>query len=171
MEYLLNCDNVRIVAAPDRRDWKRRAAHPLEAQISSAAGTHFPVLISATKTRARSIAEQIHRRSCKGDHQLAVVDCSLPPHHYEQHVFQTDTAQGGSILLLEVGHLSQGLQMRLRARLTVEARARSIGASEALVGTRRILSSSSSGLYEAVQRGLFDRDLFYRLNTFHIVAK
>lgn len=170
MDYLLSCDSIRIVAAADRRDWTRRAGHPLEAQIRSAAGTHVPVLISAGKARAKAIAGQIHRRSRLADHDLVVVDCSAPAHRYEEQVFRTETGCAGSLVLLEVAHLPMAMQMRLRARMTVEARTRSMSASAALLGTRRLIATCSGNLFEAVEEGTFDRDLFYRLNAIHIVA-
>src|SRR5690349_15768887 len=105
MEYLLRCDNdsnIRIVAAADRRDWKRRSVHPLETEIRTAARSHVPVLISAGKARAKAIASQIHRRSGRPDGELMVVDCSLPPHRYEDQVFQTNANGAHSLLLLEV---------------------------------------------------------------------
>jgi DNA-binding NtrC family response regulator len=168
MEYLLSSDSIRIVAAADRRDWRRRAAHPLESQIRSAAGTHIPVLISAGKARAKAIAGQIHRRSARSNQSIMVVDCSSFNRGYEE-MLQPENGNVGSLILLEVGSLPQNLQVRLRARLTVEARARSMGASAALVGSR-LIATCSGNLFDAVQGGQFDRDLFYRLNTFHIVT-
>jgi DNA-binding NtrC family response regulator len=168
MEYLLSCDSIRIVAAADRRDWKRRSAHPLEAEIRTAASTHVPVLITAGKARAKAIAGQIHRRSGRADQHLVVIDCSQSPHKYEELVFQANGSVG-SLLLLEVAHLPHGLQTRLRARLTVEARARAMGTSPSLMGGRLIATCSSS-LFDAVEGGSFDRELFYRLNTIHIMT-
>ena len=169
MDYLLSCDSIRIVAAADRRDWPRRANHPIEADIRSAAGTHTPVLISAAKPRAKAIASQIHSRSRHRGAEMVVVDCSLPAHRYEEQVFETDVTSGGTLVLLEVAHLPPAMQIRLRARMTVEARARGMGATARLLGTRRIIATSSGDLYEAVEQGTFDRDLFYRLNAIHIV--
>jgi DNA-binding NtrC family response regulator len=169
MEYLLSSDHIRIVAAADRRNWKRRSTHPLETQIRTAAGTHVPVLISAARSRARAIAGQIHRRSANAEHPLILVDCTLAPEQYEPQLFQTDVGTAATLLLIDVEHLPRPFQLRLRARLTVEARVRTMGAAASLLGIRRLLATSSGDLYDAVERGLFDRDLFYRLNTFHIV--
>ena len=49
MDYLLSCDSVRLVAAPDRRDWERRGHHPMESLIRAAANAEVPVLITAGK--------------------------------------------------------------------------------------------------------------------------
>ena len=162
-----SCDTIRIVAATDRRDWTRRVMHPLETQIRSAAGTHVPVLISADKARAKAIAMQIHRRSRYADRELVIVDCSLPADAYDERLWQT-TPGSASLFLMEVSHLPLRLQLSLRARLITESRARSRTPADAL--TRgRLLASSSTNLFEVVEEGWFDRDLFYRLNTFHII--
>lgn len=169
MEYLLSCEGIRIVAAADRRDWKRRTAHPLETEIRTAASTHVPVLITAGKARAKAIAGQIHRRSGRTDQHLVVVDCSMAPHRYDEEILHANGGDASSLVLLEVGHLPSALQVRLRARLTVEARARAIGTAAPLLGSR-LIATSSGNLYDAVEGGSFDRDLFYRLNTIHIVT-
>ena len=169
MEYLLSCDGIRIVAAADRRDWKRRTAHPLETEIRTAAGSHVPVLISAGTARAKAIAGQIHRRSGRSDDHLVVVDCSMPSHRYEQQILHAHGGDAASLVLLEVRHLPANLQVRLRARLTVEAKARAMGAAPAVLGSR-LIATCSGNLYDSVETGSFDRDLFYRLNTIHIVT-
>jgi two-component system, NtrC family, response regulator AtoC len=169
MEYLLSCEGIRIVASSDRRDWKRRTAHPLEAEIRTAAGTYVPVLITAGKARAKAIAGQIHRRSGRSAEHLVVVDCSIAPHRYDEQILHSNGGDSASLVLLEVDHLPAAIQVRLRARLTVEARARAMGAPAPLLGGR-LIATCSCNLYDAVVGGSFDRDLFYRLNTIHIVS-
>jgi DNA-binding NtrC family response regulator len=169
MEYLLSCDTVRLVPAADRRDWERRARHPMESLIRAAGRSDVPVLITAGKTRAKGLASQIHRRSGYNDRDLLVIDCALPPYRYEQELFQTDDQHTGTILLTEIGQLPPGMQLRLRARMTVEAVARPGGGALAVrLGARRLMASSSVRLFDAVLRGTFDRDLYYRLNTFQL---
>ena len=169
MDYLLSCDTVRLVSAPDRRDWERRARHPMESLIRAAARSDVPVLITAGKARAKALAGQIHRRSGYNDRDLVVIDCALPPYRYEQELFLTDDQRTGTIVLTEIGQLPPGMQLRLRARMTVEAVARPGGGALAVrLGTRRLIASSSIPLFDAVLRGTFDRDLYYRLNTFQI---
>ena len=90
MDHALSCDTVRLVAAPDRRDWERRGKHPMEGMIRAAARTDVPVLITGSKARAKAIAGQIHRRGKVGDRDLAVLDCTLPPYRFEQELFQSD---------------------------------------------------------------------------------
>jgi len=170
MEHALSCDTVRLVAAPDRRDWERRGKHPMEGMIRAAASTDVPVLFTGSKARAKAIAGQIHRRGRVGDRDLAVLDCTLPPYRFEQELFQSDPRTIGTVLLLEVGHLPPGMQLRLRARMTVEAVARPAGQVSLRAGFRRLMASSTVTLYDSVLRGTFDRDLYYRLNTFQITV-
>src|SRR6476620_8214177 len=104
MDYLLSCNSLRLVTAPDRRDWERRGHHPMESLIRAAATAEVPVLITAGKTRAKSLAGQIHRRSHRSDRDLVIVDCAMPAYRYEQELFQTEE-RTGTILLLEIGEL------------------------------------------------------------------
>ncbi len=168
MDYLLSCDSVRLVSAPDRRDWERRGAHPMESLIRAAANAEVPVLITAGKNRARSLAGQIHRRSRRSDRELVIVDCAMPAYRYEQELFQTEGERTGTILLLEIGELPPGMQLRLWARMMVEAVSRPAGAVAVRFGGRRLIASSTARLFDSVLRGTFDRDLYYRLNTFQI---
>jgi DNA-binding NtrC family response regulator len=168
MEYVWSCDTVRLVAAPDRRDWQSRGTHAMDGLIKAAASADVPVLITAGKARARAIAGQVHRRSSLGDRDLVVLDCTLPPYRFEQDLFQCDALTPATILLLEVGQLPAGMQLRLRARMTVEAVARPADPVSARIGSRRLMASNSVSLFDSVLRGTFDRDLYYRLNTFQI---
>jgi DNA-binding NtrC family response regulator len=140
----------------------------MEGLIQAAASADVPVLITAGKARAKAIAGQIHRRSRLADRELVVLDCTLPPYRFEQDLFQNDSHTPATVLLLEVGQLPAGMQLRLRARMTVEAVARPSDPVTARIGARRLMASNSVSLFDSVLRGTFDRDLYYRLNTFQI---
>jgi DNA-binding NtrC family response regulator len=141
----------------------------MEASIKAAAGADVPVLITAGKARAKAIASQIHRRGRRADRDLVILDCGLPPYRYEQELFRTDGHTTGTLLLLDVSQLPPGMQHRLRARMTVEAVARPAG-NVLPFGRRRLMASNSASLFDSVLRGTFDRDLYYRLNTFQITG-
>ena len=55
MDYALSCDTVRLVAAPDRRDWERRGKHPMEGLIRAAASADVPVLITGAKRERKPL--------------------------------------------------------------------------------------------------------------------
>ena len=58
------------------------------------------------------------------------------------------------------------MQLRLRARMTVEAVARPADPVSARMGSRRLMASNSVSLFDSVLRGTFDRDLY--LSTEHL---
>jgi len=162
MEYLLNCDSVRIVAARDRRNWNRRYAHPLESEIRLAARTRVPVLISANRARAFGIAAQIHSRSNTLAGKMVAIDCAVSPQSCGMQLGRGDMSDVGTLVLLDVEHMPLDAQVRVRTLLT-----------DALNGTAparrpRLIVSSSANLFRATEMGRFDADLFYRLNTIHI---
>ena len=52
--------------------------------------------------------------------------------------------------------------------MTVEAVSRPTGPVAVRFDGRRLIASSTLRLFDSVLRGTFDRDLYYRLNTFQI---
>jgi DNA-binding NtrC family response regulator len=140
----------------------------MESLIRAAANAEVPVLITAGKNRARSLAGQIHRRSRRSDREMVIVDCAMPAYRYEQELFQTAGERSGTVLLLDIGELPPGMQLRLRARMTVEAVSRPTGPVAVRFDGRRLIASNTLRLFDSVLRGTFDRDLYYRLNTFQI---
>jgi DNA-binding NtrC family response regulator len=162
MDYLLNCDSVRIVAARDRRNWNRRFTHPLEGEIRLAARTRVPVLISANRARAFGIAAQIHSRSERLPGKMVAIDCAVSPHSCGMELGRQDLSDVGTLVLLDVEHMPRETQVVVRTRLTDAA-------NGTLPWPRpRLIVSSSANLFRATEMGRFDADLFYRLNTIHI---
>jgi len=78
-----------------------------------------------------------------------------------------EMAQGGSILLDEVGDMKQNLQGKLLRVL--EARTvRPIGGSEEIPVDVTVIATTNRNLSEAVEKGEFRMDLFYRLSIFYL---
>jgi DNA-binding NtrC family response regulator len=82
-----------------------------------------------------------------------------------------ELADGGTILLDEIGDISPKLQLDL-LRILQEKSFYRVGGSEELKVDVRIIAATHVDLMEAVKRGKFREDLFYRLNviTIHIPA-
>jgi DNA-binding NtrC family response regulator len=76
-----------------------------------------------------------------------------------------ESAEGGSILLDEIGEMKLSLQGKL-LRVLEERTVRPIGGSEEIPIDVTVIATTNRNLKDAVEKGEFRMDLFYRLNTF-----
>ena len=142
------------------------------------------LLCGETGTGKEVFARLIHAASKRGKGPFVPVDCSvLPGELVESELFghekgaftgatasrigRFEAANGGTLFLDEVGNLSLGFQAKLLRVLQERSFCR-VGSSEPLRVDVRIVSATNVDLGEAVQRGTFRRDLFYRLDEIAI---
>jgi len=78
-----------------------------------------------------------------------------------------ELAQGGSILLDEIGDMKHTLQGKL-LRVLEERSIRPIGGSEEIPIDVTVIATTNRVLSDAVKNGDFRMDLFYRLSTFYL---
>ncbi|MEK6744740.1 MAG: sigma-54 dependent transcriptional regulator [Nitrospirota bacterium] len=114
---------------------------------------------------------------------IAVNCAALPEHLLESELFgyekgsftdaKTDKkgvfelANGGVILLDEVGEMQPALQSKL-LRFLEERKVRHIGGAENIPVNVAVIATTNKDLSEEVKNGAFRSDLFYRLNSFHV---
>jgi two-component system response regulator GlrR len=85
----------------------------------------------------------------------------------EDHRGLFQNAEGGTLLLDEIGDMPMRLQVKL-LRVLQENVIRPIGSSEAIPISARVISATRTDLTQLLAGGQFREDLYYRLNVVHI---
>lgn len=78
-----------------------------------------------------------------------------------------EIAEGGTLLLDEIGEMKLNLQAKL-LRVLEDRKVRRIGGKDEIDVDATIIATTNRDLKEAVKRGEFRMDLYYRLNTFSL---
>jgi len=139
------------------------------------------LIIGSTGTGKELVARAIHYNSDRRDAPFMPINCSaIPETLLESELFGhqkgaftgahetrrglIEEAQGGTVFLDEINTLSPNLQVKL-LRVLQERVLRRVGGRENILIDIRLVSASNQELEEAVKRGEFRQDLFYRLNV------
>ncbi len=130
------------------------------------------------------VAHAIHYNSSRAQKPFIKVNCAaLPESIIESELFghekgaftgaiaqrkgRFELADGGTILLDEIGDLSPLTQVHL-LRVLQEREFERVGGSETISVDVRVLAATNRNLEELVEKELFRQDLYYRLNVFPI---
>lgn len=139
-------------------------------RITRMAMTDVPVLLNGESGTGKALAARaLHDLSDRQHRPFVSINCSaLPPDVLDQELFGTDhgglfaSAQGGSLLLDEIGDLSSVSQARLCRVLEHGEIVRAGGATTRDIDVR-VFASSHRVLDRLVREGKFRDDLLYRL--------
>ena len=143
----------------------------LFAAMPRIAASLSPLLIRGERGTGKDlIAQAIQALSDRADGPFVTVDCAaVPDEHVRAAVFAAlESAQGGTVLLDNVGNLSIGLQARLLRALHSEQV--DLPGAEPGRPDVRIISTTDIDLEKAVENGRFRESLYYRLNVLRIEA-
>jgi formate hydrogenlyase transcriptional activator len=155
------------------------------AQAKKVAQTESTVLITGeTGTGKELIARAIHCHSKRSNRVLVKVDCaSLPSALIESELFgrekgaytgalakqigRFELADGSTIFLDEIGELPLELQAKL-LRVLQDGEFERLGSPKTIRVNVRVIAATNRNLEEAVKKGTFREDLYYRLKVFPI---
>jgi DNA-binding NtrC family response regulator len=151
------------------------------------ADTDVPVLILGESGVGKEVlARFIHQHSERSDRAFIKVNCAaLPADLLESELFghergsftgalhqkkgKFELANGGSILLDEIGEMSPHLQAKL-LHVLQDTECTRVGGTQPIPVTARVLAATNRHLEDAVARGQFREDLFYRLNVINLTV-
>jgi two-component system, NtrC family, response regulator AtoC len=129
-------------------------------------------------------AKAIHYHSVRGERPFLAINCAALPENlveselfgYEKGAFtdarqqkkgMMELADGGTMLLDEIGEMPLGLQAKL-LRVLEEQTFKRVGGIQDISVDVRVIASSNRDLKAMIAEGKFRQDLFYRLNVIAI---
>jgi DNA-binding NtrC family response regulator len=153
--------------------------------IDAVAPSEALVLVTGpTGTGKELISHAIHSRSRRADGPFVVVNCAaLPEGLLESELFghekgaftgavrrhegRFEQADGGTLLLDEIGEVPLATQVRL-LRVLESGELQRVGSRQSIHVDVRVVAATNRQLEDEVAAGRFRKDLFYRLNVFRI---
>ncbi len=167
-----------IVANSEAMKEVLKAVHqvaPFEASV---------LLTGESGTGKELLAKEIHRCSARSAGPFVALNCgAIPQGLLESELFGHaagaftgavadkpglfEEAEGGTLLLDEIGCMDVSLQVKLLRTLD-SGEIRRVGETATRKTSARILAATNEDLEARMDMGLFRRDLFYRLNVMHI---
>ncbi len=154
-------------------------------QINKIAPFDINVLITGESGTGKEIlAKYIHKNSKRKDKPFIAINCGAIPHDlleselfgYTKGAFTgassdkkgiIEEAEGGTLLLDEIGELSLDLQVKI-LRVLQENEIQPLGSNKPKKINVRFIAATNKNLEKLVKEGKFREDLFYRLNVISI---
>ncbi|KAB1442906.1 sigma-54-dependent transcriptional regulator [Pseudodesulfovibrio senegalensis] len=159
-----------------------RAMNEIYKAIGKAAPTDALVLIRGESgTGKELVARAVYQHSLRADKPFTVINCVAIPDTlleselfgYERGAFtgansrrvgKIEQADGGTVLLDEIGDMPLNIQAKI-LRLLQEKKIERLGGRDPIPLDVRIIAATNRDLEEAVAKGSFREDLYYRLKV------
>jgi len=142
------------------------------------------LILGESGTGKELIARAIHYTSLRSDNPFIPIDCTTIPSElmeselfgYEKGAFTCayndkigliEMAKGGTVFFDEIGDLDYALQKKL-LRFLQEKKFHRLGGKKEINADVRVLAATNRNIDEAVEKGEFREDLYYRLNVISI---
>jgi two-component system, NtrC family, response regulator AtoC len=157
--------------------------HVLETMEKLAEGDNTTVLLEGESgTGKEVVARYLHQKSVRVEKPFVTLNCGAIPKELAESEFfghekgaftgageklkqgKFELADGGTILLDEIGELSLDMQVKL-LRVLEDKRFYRLGGTKEIEVDVRIIAASNRDLMREVEDGRFREDLYYRLNV------
>ena len=157
----------------------------LNRMIDQVAPHDTTVLVLGESGTGKEVAARaLHARSARRDKPFVAINCgAIPPDLLESELFghekgsftgaltqrkgRFEMAEGGTLLLDEIGDMSLPMQVKL-LRVLQERCFERVGGTTTIKCDVRVIAATHRNLEERIAGGEFREDLFYRLNVFPI---
>ncbi len=158
----------------------------IQSMVSKVGWSEAPVLIQGeTGSGKEVLARELHRNSPRAGKIFLKLNCAALPSElveselfgYERGAFtgafqrkagMFETADGGTILLDEIGDMDVRLQAKL-LQVLQDREFQRIGGKDTIKVDVRIMAATHRDLESAIAARTFREDLYYRLNVFNVV--
>ncbi len=164
---------------------RNQAMKEVMQQAKMVAATDARVLITGDSgTGKELVAQAIHKASDRRNQPFVAINCSAMAENlleselfgHEKGAFTGATrshdglfrsAEGGTLMLDEIGDMPMRLQVKL-LRVLQESQIRPVGSTQARQIDVRVISATHRNLQSLMGQGRFREDLYYRLNVVNI---
>ena len=155
-------------------------------KVMVVANTNVPIFITGESGTGKEVlSSSIHKNSDRKDEPFITVNCGAIPKHliaselfgYEPGAFtggnpkgkkgKFEEANGGTILLDEIGEMPIDLQVHL-LRVLEEREVVRLGSSKPIPLNVRIIAATNQNIHRQIGENKFREDLYYRLNVIEV---
>jgi two-component system nitrogen regulation response regulator NtrX len=155
--------------------------------VKRAAPTNATVLLRGESGVGKElVARTIHRNSARAAQRFVQVNCAAIPEELieselfghekgsftgatEKQIGKFEQADRGTIFLDEIGDMSQKTQAKV-LRVLQEQEVERLGSARTIKVDVRVIAATNKNLEEAIERGEFREDLYFRLNVIPIIV-